>query len=82
MNDEETEELVLSRHSQKIASSYGLLMTDEKYVIVINKNLRICTDCHEFYEICLMTEDRKIIVSDMKCVHVFENGACFCNEYY
>eukprot|EP01084_Bolivina_argentea_P173952 301317_1 len=40
-------EYELLRHSEKLALVYGLLNTTNDYQIVINKNLRICNDCHE-----------------------------------
>ena len=82
LNEDETEQDVIGRHSEKIALVYGLLMSDNEYVIVINKNLRICTDCHDFMRFASLTENRKIIVSDQNRVHVFQRGTCSCNNYY
>ncbi len=82
LHEDETEESVLWRHSEKIALSYGLLTTKADHVIVINKNLRICSDCHEFIRLTSLTESRKVIVSDANRVHVFEHGKCSCNGYY
>ena len=49
---------------------------------MVDKNLRICTDCQEFMRLAYLIEKRKIIVSDANRVNVFENGVCSCNDYY
>ena len=78
----ETAESVLLRHSEKIAVVYALLQTTKEYEIVINKNLRICTDCHNFMKLVSKIEGRKLVVSDSNRVHIFNNGACNCNDFY
>eukprot|EP01083_Nonionella_stella_P197776 726837_1 len=70
------------RHSEKLALMYGLLTTPQHYLLVINKNLRICRDCHNFIKLTSAMKNRKIIVSDVNRVHVFQDGKCSCNEYY
>ena len=82
LHEDETEESVLWRHSEKIALAFALLTTKANHVIVINKNLRICSDCHEFMCLVSLTESRKVIVSDANRVHVFEGGQCSCKGYY
>ena len=84
LKEDETKESVMLRHSEKIALMFGLLniQSFKENPIVINKNLRICQDCHHFIRLVSHLEQRKIIVSDSNRVHVFENGKCSCNEYY
>ncbi|GJS71538.1 pentatricopeptide repeat-containing protein [Tanacetum coccineum] len=44
----EEKENALSYHSEKLAVAFGLLsINDENTAIRVNKNLRICGDCHE-----------------------------------
>ena len=78
----ETEEYVLLRHSEKIAVIYGLLSSDKDYEIVINKNLRICSDCHVFMKLISKIENRTLVVSDSNRVHIFKDGNCNCNDFY
>ena len=80
-NDSE-KEYELLRHSEKLALVYGLLKTPKEYQIVINKNLRICNDCHEAIKLISNIEDRKIIISDSNRVHTFQHGQCSCNDRY
>ena len=82
LKSNETKESVLLRHSEKIALSFGLLKASKDEQIVINKNLRICPDCHTFIRLVSDLEKRKFIVSDINRVHVFECGTCSCKEYY
>ena len=82
LKENETNEYVLLRHSEKLALCYGLLNTPKYQQIVINKNLRICPDCHDFIRLVSGLEKRKLIVSDVNRVHVFENGKCSCGEFY
>lgn len=78
----EVGEDVLLMHSEKIALIYGLMHTNKDYDIVINKNLRICKDCHNFIKFASKVEDRRITVADANRVHIFDGGHCSCNEFY
>ena len=78
----ETKEYVVLRHSEKLAVLFGLLETHADFEIVINKNLRICADCHTFMKLLSRLERRRLVVSDSNRVHVFEEGACTCNDYW
>lgn len=78
----ETKEFVLLRHSEKIAAVYGLLVTPKEFAIVINKNLRICSDCHSFMKALSKLTRRQLIVSDTNRVHIFSDGLCNCNDFY
>ena len=82
LDDNETGEDRLLRHGEKLALIYGLLTTPKHYLLVINKNLRICQDCHTFIKLTSLFKNRKVIVSDLNRVHVFEHGECSCNDYY
>eukprot|EP01083_Nonionella_stella_P005605 16231_1 len=78
----ETPNGVLNRHGEKLAVIYGLLTTQPDYLIVVNKNLRICVDCHNWMKMVSKIEQRKLIIADNNRVHSFENGKCTCNDYW
>ena len=84
LKENETIEYVLCRHSEKLALSYGVLkMPNKKDIIHINKNLRMCADCHEAIKLISKIEQRVIHVHDAKSIHKFDaKGNCSCNDYY
>mmetsp|Transcript_5456 Transcript_5456/g.8901 ORF Transcript_5456/g.8901 Transcript_5456/m.8901 type:complete len:175 (+) Transcript_5456:183-707(+) len=82
LKDWETPNGVLNRHGEKLAVIYGLLTTQPDYLIVVNKNLRICVDCHNWMKMVSKIEQRKLIIADTNRVHTFENGKCTCNDYW
>ena len=82
LREGESGEDVLLVHSEKIALVYGLMHTDKDYDIVINKNLRICQDCHNFIKLAAQLTERRITVADANRVHIFDDGRCSCNDYY
>ena len=90
LKENETIEYILCRHSEKLALGYAILKMDNNKnnksdIILIDKNLRICADCHESIKLISKIERRIIYVHDAKCVHKFDNyknGNCSCNDYY
>ncbi|KAF3452456.1 hypothetical protein FNV43_RR02889 [Rhamnella rubrinervis] len=46
--EEEQGEVILGYHSEKLAIAYGIISTASGTPIRIMKNLRVCTDCHNF----------------------------------
>ena len=47
LKENENIEYVLCRHAEKLALAYGVSRIPNKDVIIqINKNLRMCVDCH------------------------------------
>ena len=82
LSNEKEKEYELMRHSEKLAVALGLLRTERDYQIVINKNLRICNDCHAAFKLISLIEHRQLIVSDANRVHVFNGGSCSCNDRY
>ena len=44
--DEEAKQGMINNHSEKLATAFGLIVTDSGRPIVITKTLRICGDCH------------------------------------
>lgn len=78
----EEKENALSYHSEKIAVAFGLISTDERSPININKNLRICGDCHVVIKLVSKLYDREIIVRDRTRFHRFKEGTCSCRDYW
>ncbi|RZC66824.1 hypothetical protein C5167_010518 [Papaver somniferum] len=73
--DEEMKADMISKHSEKIAIAFGLLVTNHGRPITITKNLRICGDCHNAAKFISVVEKRKIIIRDSKRFHHFLDGA-------
>ncbi|KAI3872936.1 hypothetical protein MKW98_009833 [Papaver atlanticum] len=80
--DEEMKADMISKHSEKIAIAFGLLVTNQRRPITITKNLRICGDCHNAAKFISLVEKRKIIIRDSKRFHHFLDGVCSCGDYW
>ncbi|KAF8405479.1 hypothetical protein HHK36_010385 [Tetracentron sinense] len=80
--DEEVKEDMISKHSEKLAIAFGLLVTGAGMPIMITKNLRICGDCHSAAKFISLIEKRTIIIRDSKRFHHFANGLCSCGDYW
>ena len=80
--DEEVKIDMITKHSEKIALAYGLLVTNADMPLVIIKNLRICRDCHNTVKFVSMVEKRTIIIRDTKRFHQFSDGFCSCGDYW
>ncbi|KAK6116103.1 hypothetical protein DH2020_008372 [Rehmannia glutinosa] len=78
----EEKQNALSYHSEKLAVAFGLISTDDKSPININKNLRICGDCHVVIKLVSKLYDREIIVRDRTRFHRFKEGSCSCRDYW
>lgn len=79
----EEKENALSYHSEKLAVAFGLLsINDENTAIRVNKNLRICGDCHEVMKLVSKAYKREIIVRDRTRFHRFKDGLCSCKDYW
>ncbi|XXG77925.1 hypothetical protein AAC387_Pa08g1976 [Persea americana] len=80
--EEERKELILSRHSEKLAIAFGLISTLPGTPIRVFKNLRVCGDCHNATKFISAIEEREIIVRDTTRFHHFSNGVCTCGDYW
>lgn len=80
--DDEEKEVLLSRHSEKLAIAFLLLNTSPQTTIRVVKNLRVCGDCHVVTKLISKVYDRRIVVRDRTRFHQFENGNCTCNDYW
>ncbi|WJX31004.1 hypothetical protein P8452_19487 [Trifolium repens] len=80
--DEEVKMDMITKHSEKIALAYGLLVSSADFPSVIIKNLRICRDCHNTAKFVSMVEKRTIVIRDTKRFHQFSDGLCSCGDYW
>lgn len=78
----EEKENALSYHSEKLALAFGLISTDDGSPININKNLRICGDCHVVMKLVSTLYGREIIVRDRTRFHRFKEGSCSCKDFW
>lgn len=81
VDDEEKGDL-LFEHSEKLAVAYGILTLAPGQPIRINKNLRICGDCHSALTYISMIIDHEIILRDSSRFHHFKKGSCSCRSYW
>ncbi|KAF4369370.1 hypothetical protein F8388_019595 [Cannabis sativa] len=80
--EEEQGEQFLGYHSEKLAIAYGIISMPSGTPIRIMKNLRVCTDCHNFIKCTSQLLNREIIVRDIRRFHHFKNGSCSCGDYW
>ncbi|KAL8158250.1 hypothetical protein AgCh_002808 [Apium graveolens] len=80
--DEQEKDILLSRHSEKLALAFGLVSTSHGTPIRIIKNLRMCSDCHSYAKLVSEMYDRKIIIRDNNRFHFFQHGICSCCDYW
>ncbi|GAA0165533.1 hypothetical protein LIER_20914 [Lithospermum erythrorhizon] len=80
--NEETKELGLAYHGEKLAIAFGLLYLPENAPIRIFKNLRVCGDCHNAMKIISKVFHRYIVLRDSNCFHHFKEGQCSCGDYW
>lgn len=69
-------------HSEKLAIAFGLISTANNTPILVFKNLRICSDCHDFMKVVSKITDREIVVRDSIRFHHFDSGECSCRNYW
>ncbi|KAK0572247.1 hypothetical protein LWI29_028500 [Acer saccharum] len=84
--EEESKEESLRVHSEKLAIGLALvcggLEEQERKVIRVFKNLRVCGDCHEFIKGLSKILKVVFVVRDATRFHKFENGLCSCGDYW
>ncbi|WOL09819.1 Pentatricopeptide repeat-containing protein [Canna indica] len=79
---EEEKEQALLVHSEKLAIAFALLHTKPECSIRVVKNLRVCSDCHNFAKLVSKFYGRDIIMRDRNRFHLFKEGACSCMDYW
>ncbi|KVH88710.1 hypothetical protein Ccrd_025982 [Cynara cardunculus var. scolymus] len=72
--EEEVKESLVSKHNEKLAIAFGLLVCNDSKPLIITKNLRICGDCHNMAKFVSFVEKRKIIIRDTRRFHHFADG--------
>ncbi|KZV51605.1 pentatricopeptide repeat-containing protein-like [Dorcoceras hygrometricum] len=80
--EDEEKESELWCHSEKIALAYGLISLPPGVPIRINKNLRVCVDCHSAIKFISRIVQREIIVRDNNRFHRFKDNQCSCGDYW
>ncbi|KAF3787728.1 Pentatricopeptide repeat-containing protein [Nymphaea thermarum] len=80
--EEEEREQALSVHSEKLAVAFGFIRRDTESVMRIVKNLRFCTDCHNFMKLISKVYKQEIVARDRNRFHHFKMGSCSCGDYW
>eukprot|EP01018_Ginkgo_biloba_P031676 Gb_31111 [translate_table: standard] len=80
--EEEQKEQILFHHSEKLAIAFGLINTPPGTAIRINKNLRVCGDCHSASKFISKIVVREIVIRDTNRFHHFKDGRCSCGDYW
>ncbi|XP_010492068.1 PREDICTED: putative pentatricopeptide repeat-containing protein At5g13230, mitochondrial [Camelina sativa] len=81
MDDEEKDKR-LWVHSERLALAYGLVRMPSRNRILIIKNLRICSDCHNAMKVISGIIQRDLVIRDMNRFHHFHAGVCSCGDYW
>ncbi|VVB14338.1 unnamed protein product [Arabis nemorensis] len=82
INDEEKDKR-LWVHSERLALAYGLVrMPSSRNRILIIKNLRICSDCHNAMKVISSIVERDLVIRDMNRFHRFHAGVCSCGDHW
>ncbi|PKA60692.1 Pentatricopeptide repeat-containing protein [Apostasia shenzhenica] len=79
---DEQQELMLMRHSEKLAIAFGLISTSAGASLRVFKNLRVCGDCHNAVKYITAIEEREIVLRDNARFHHFKEGICSCRDYW
>jgi len=80
--EEEVKENMLSSHSEKLAIAFGIINTSPGTPILVRKNLRVCSDCHNAAKFISKIVRREIILRDTNRFHHFKDGQCSCGDYW
>ncbi|KAG0471064.1 hypothetical protein HPP92_015610 [Vanilla planifolia] len=80
--EDETKEQSLFAHSEKLAIVFGMLKLNPECEIRIQKNLRVCGDCHEATKFISKVARRDVFVRDSYRFHHFSDGSCSCGDYW
>ncbi|PKA45824.1 Pentatricopeptide repeat-containing protein [Apostasia shenzhenica] len=69
-------------HSEKLAVAFGLMKLQPHVPVRVIKNLRVCSDCHNWMKFISQIVGRVIILRDSYRFHHFEAGNCSCGDYW
>ncbi|XP_076916256.1 pentatricopeptide repeat-containing protein DOT4, chloroplastic-like [Bidens hawaiensis] len=68
-------------HSEMLAIGFGLLKLPAGRVIQVNKNVKVCGECHEMAKFISKNVGREIVLRDCNRFHHFKDGFCSCRGY-
>ncbi|KDP34237.1 hypothetical protein JCGZ_07808 [Jatropha curcas] len=71
-----------SRHSERLAVTFGLINSHGNSTIRVVNNVRICEDCHLFMKLISKVYGREIAIRDNYRFHKFKDGYCSCKDYW
>ncbi|EXC32783.1 hypothetical protein L484_019897 [Morus notabilis] len=82
--EDESKAESLRVHSEKLAIGLALVhgRLEEKKIIRIFKNLRVCGDCHLFIKGLSKVLKVVFLVRDANRFHKFEDGLCSCGDFW
>ncbi|KAL2937607.1 hypothetical protein RDABS01_021056 [Bienertia sinuspersici] len=69
-------------HSERLAIAFGLISSSSSTPLHVMKNLRVCTDCHNWIKSVSKISNRTIVVRDAYRFHHFNDGSCSCKDYW
>ncbi|KAL6054966.1 Pentatricopeptide repeat [Balamuthia mandrillaris] len=74
------DESLRCQHSEQLALAYAV--TQGLKHVVLRKNLRVCSACHEASKHLTILESISIYHWDRSRLHVMEDGKCSCGDHY
>ncbi|KAF8370177.1 hypothetical protein HHK36_031809 [Tetracentron sinense] len=80
--DEVEKEAAIYNHSEKLAIAFGLIDSVNGAPLHIVKNIRMCSDCHDFMKLVSDIYNREIVIRDQRRFHHFRSGKCSCMDYW
>ncbi|KAL4187689.1 hypothetical protein AMTRI_Chr09g20300 [Amborella trichopoda] len=80
--EEEQKVPALSYHSEKLAVAFGHISIDAPAPIRVMQNLRVGGDCHSAMKLISRIEGREIILGNSTRFHHFNDGICYCGDYW
>ncbi|XP_042387378.1 pentatricopeptide repeat-containing protein At4g13650-like isoform X2 [Zingiber officinale] len=69
-------------HSEKLAVAFGLMSLSPEIPLLVMKNLRVCSDCHNWMKFVSSLACRAIVLRDPYRFHHFDKGSCSCGDYW
>lgn len=80
--DDVQKEKVLCYYSEKLVIVYGLFKIFFGIFICIMKNFCVCGDCYIVIKFIFKIRKWEIVVRDVNWFYYFNNGICFCGDFW
>ncbi|PIA31374.1 hypothetical protein AQUCO_05000042v1 [Aquilegia coerulea] len=80
--EQEQKDPTVHIHSEKLAVAFGLISLSSSIPIRVIKNLRVCSDCHNWMKYVSKVSGRPLVVRDPYRFHHFHDGVCSCKDYW